>query len=337
MALDASGTRSPFGQALFNLLRTLSLYTVLLFLGAVLVRVTTGLDLFKASEALLTYVIGLMVTSVFSGLHLAESLVEAERARSRAELETLNLRLLEADRLRKTRELEEARELQVSMLAKDPPAWEGIRFAHRLETATEVGGDLYDHRRMPDGSLLLAFGDATGHGLQAGLLVTAAKALFHALPPGPLPRSLEILGQGIRGLQMPRMAMALTLLALEGDTLRIAIAGMPPLFHYRKEDRAVASCRASGPPLGQLSRFDYAETRLPLAPGDRILLCSDGFPECMDLGDRMLGYGRIGDLFLAQCPQAAEGILQALADEARRWAGGRPLADDLSLLVLARD
>ena len=329
--------RSPFRQALGNLLRVLALYSLLLFLGAVLVRRGLGLDLFaQKADALLTYFIGLTITSVISGLHMAESLVGVERAQRRAEAETFRLRLLEADHARKTLELEEARQLQLSMLPRMPPAWGGLRVAHLLETATEVGGDTYDYRLLADGSLLVAFGDATGHGLQAGLIVTAVKALFHTLPEAAtLPEAMDLLSQGVRGLQLPRMAMAMTLLRLHGRQVRLCNAGMPPVHHDQGGE--LATHRASGPPLGQLKRFTYAEASLTLAAGEALVLCSDGFPECLDPEDRMLGYDRLPALVQRHGPaEAPEARLRGLAEEAHAWSQGRPLADDMSFLILAQ-
>jgi len=328
--------RSPFQQAMNNLLRTVLVYTLLLLVAVGLVRLATGLNLLAhRSDALLTYFIGLTLTSVISGLHVAESLVLEERARSEAELETFRLRLLEADHARKTQELEEARQLQLSMLPIALPAYGDLCFAQHFETATEVGGDTYDYRTLPDGSLLVAFGDATGHGLQAGLIVTAFKALFHSLPAtATLAEAMQIINEGVRGLQLPRMAMALTLLRLQGGHLHVCIAGMPPLFHGQIGGGSWDSVRASGPPLGQLKHYPYQEITLTLAAGNQLLLCSDGFPECLNPDLQMLGYDRIGSLFQAHGHQDAGGLLWSLAEEAHRWSGGQPLDDDMSFLAI---
>ncbi|HJV23905.1 MAG TPA: SpoIIE family protein phosphatase [Holophagaceae bacterium] len=330
--------RSAFREALDTLLRILGLYAGLLLVAVVLVRVTTGLNLLAhPTTALLTFLIGLTITSVMTGLHTTERLVTAERAKAHAEVESLRLQLLEADHARKTRELEEARDLQLSMLPKAPPECCGMGIAYALHTATEVGGDTYDYRTLPDGGLLLAFGDATGHGLQAGLMVTAVKALFQTVPASlPLPQALQHISDGIRSLHMPRMAMALTLLRLEGDDLTFADAGMPPILHYRAAEDRVAAHRTSGPPLGQLKHFAYAEGRLTLAPGDVVLLASDGFPECLDPEDRMLGYDRMAPLFQRHSHLGPEALCEALRAEAAAWAKGRAWADDLSFLVIRR-
>jgi sigma-B regulation protein RsbU (phosphoserine phosphatase) len=132
------------------------------------------------------------------------------------------------------------------------------------------------------------------------------------------------------------MAMAMTLLHLEGDRLRLCNAGMPPVHHCHAAEGTMTAHRASGPPLGQLRRFAYAEASLTLAEGDALVLCSDGFPECMDPEDRMLGYEGMAALVLRHGLQAPEVALNSLSGEAHAWAKGRPLADDMSFLTLTR-
>ena len=89
-----------------------------------------------------------------------------------------NKKLLQLENNRKTKELEEARQLQLSMLPKTIPSLPHLDIAVYMKTATEVGGDYYDFNVGLDGTLTVAIGDATGHGMQAGTIVSMAKALF---------------------------------------------------------------------------------------------------------------------------------------------------------------
>ncbi|MCP3958309.1 MAG: HAMP domain-containing protein, partial [bacterium] len=89
-----------------------------------------------------------------------EKLLEQERKRRDQEIAR---QVLEADNERKTRELEEARDFQLSLLPKALPEHPSYHLAVHMETATEVGGDYYDFRSADDGTLISAVGDATGH------------------------------------------------------------------------------------------------------------------------------------------------------------------------------
>ena len=109
------------------------------------------------------------------------------KARNTAAIKEAELRaqLAETENERKTKELEEARQLQLSMLPKDLPQLPNIDIAVYMKTATEVGGDYYDFNVAMDGTLTIVLGDATGHGMRAGTMVTSAKTLFNSYAANP--------------------------------------------------------------------------------------------------------------------------------------------------------
>ncbi len=107
-----------------------------------------------------------------------------------SELRTLaaeaQVRAIEAENARKSQELDGARRLQLSMLPQQMPDDPSLEMAVVMRTATEVGGDYYDFRRLDDGRLVIAVGDATDHGLKAGTIVSVTKGLLWSaceLPP----------------------------------------------------------------------------------------------------------------------------------------------------------
>ena len=87
-------------------------------------------------------------------------------------------RVLEVENERKTKELEEARQLQLSMLPKELPKLPNLEIASFMRTATEVGGDYYDFHVHLDGTLTVVLGDATGHGMMSGMMVSIMKSLY---------------------------------------------------------------------------------------------------------------------------------------------------------------
>ena len=110
-----------------------------------------------------------------------------KRARETARIREAEVRaqIAESESERKTKELDEARKLQLSMLPKELPNLPHLDIAVYMKTATEVGGDYYDFHIGIDGVLTVVIGDATGHGLNAGTMVTSTKSLFNALAPNP--------------------------------------------------------------------------------------------------------------------------------------------------------
>lgn len=260
-----------------------------------------------------------------------ERLVREEAHRREQELREQRLEL---EFHRKKDELEEARRFQLSLLPESLPEVPGLDLAVHTETATEVGGDYYDFR-PEGGTLTVAVGDATGHGARAGTMVTVVKGLFAAFPviddlAGFLGRASET----IRGMGLERMRMAFTLARFEGETLRLASGGMPPVL-IRRRGGAVEEVSLPGMPLGGLV-YPYEERRVRLESGDVVLFMSDGLAELADLGGTPFGYERVKEILAATDATRPAEVLTELVEAGRSWAGEGPPPDDVTLLVVRR-
>ena len=242
-----------------------------------------------------------------------EKLVEEVRLRHDQEVRQ---ELLEAEYRRKTAELEEARRFQLSLLPRQLPEHPAYEVAVAMRTATEVGGDYYDFRIAPDGALVAAVGDATGHGATAGTMVTVVKSLFSAHPPeGQLGAFLGEANETVRKMELGRMAMALCLARFDRGRMTFSSAGMPPALVRRAGNGDVDELASPGMPLGGLAD-GYPELQVELAPGDLVVLMSDGLPELPDDAGE---------------PQA---MIDALLRAAESWAGKGPPHDDITFVVL---
>lgn len=265
---------------------------------------------------------------------LSERSLQQEREAKEREIQRC---LLEAEHRRKSEELEEARRLQLSMLPHEIPEVQGFDLAVHLRTATEVGGDYYDFVQGEDGSLTLAVGDATGHGMAAGIMVTAAKTLFQSsAADADLLPLMHRFSRTIRGLRLDHLYMALTLVRLQDGHASIAAAGMPPLLIHRASTGEVDEVALPGMPLGSWTDFPYRERRVQVGEDDVLLLMSDGLAEWADADGEALGYRRIARLFRESCRGGAQEILPHLIDSAERLRVGCPLRDDMTLLVVRR-
>ncbi len=334
LALRPDDARPPGSVARRVLLRTLFLFTALVALSIGLIRAVTGFNLASNGPVVfLSFLIGLCITAVMSAFRTTTSLAEAAQERAKDEVRRLTL---EAENARKTQELEEARALQLSMLPATAPDVPGFDVAFGMRTATEVGGDYYDWQVGADGDLRIAVGDATGHGVRAGLLVVCAKTLFQTGPSGgALDSEMRRVSDGVRSLRLPRMNMALTLATLSSGRVRIAAGGMPPALHFRAAAGAVDEILIGAPPPGQLTRAKYVEKEIVVASGDRLLFFTDGLPECRRDGDDVLGYPRVLAVFLRAAPEGPQAVVDALFAEADAFRGSRPLDDDVTLVAVA--
>ena len=263
---------------------------------------------------------------------LSERTLEQER---RAREQELARQLLEADNARKTRELEEARELQLSMLPSSVPSFPGIEIAVYMKTASEVGGDYYDFHANGDDALTIAIGDATGHGARAGTMVAATKGLFNVL--GSEPDLVGILRQtslALKNMRMGRMYMALQLARVRDRRVAITSAGMPPALVYRAATDEVEEVKIPGMPLGSVPSFPYRREEIELGPGDVVAFMSDGLPEMFNPDREMLDYARVREIFRAAATGAPAEIIERLVAAGEEWAGSRPQDDDVTFVVL---
>ncbi len=245
------------------------------------------------------------------------------------------LALLEAENQRKSVELEEARNLQLAMLPRTIPQLPQLEIAVFMQTATEVGGDYYDFYLGEDGTLTVAIGDATGHGMRAGTMVTVAKSLFNSHAPHPdILKSFREITRCIKQMHMEKIAMCLTMLKINKTSMQIATAGMPPLLIFRNQSRQVEECLFEAVPLGTMADFPYEMRNLELAAGDCLLLMSDGMPELMNQSEEVYGYPRIKHGFQQVAQKNPREIIDFFRKQGARWVNNRAPKDDVTFIVM---
>lgn len=242
---------------------------------------------------------------------------------------------VKAEGERRAKELEEARQLQLSMLPKKLPTLPHLDIAAYMKTASEVGGDYYDFHLGEDGTLTVAVGDATGHGLKAGTLVASVKSLFVSLADHPdITHVFARLSRVLKEMKLRGLFMAMTMVRVQGQQLRVSIAGMPPVLICRAPTGAVEEIAIRALPLGGVTNYQYRQQELTLAAGDVVVLMSDGLPERFNPRDEMLEFARIHQTLSAVAHQSTEEIIAALIRLGEEWSEGRPQDDDVTFVVL---
>jgi len=259
------------------------------------------------------------------------------KARERARIKESEMRaqIAEAENERKTKELEEARELQLSMLPRELPNLPNLDIAVYMQTATEVGGDYYDFHVGMDGTLTVVVGDATGHGMKAGTMVTTTKSLFNVLAPNPdILTTFSEISRVIKGMKFHQLSMCLMLLKIKGDQLFVSSAAMPPAMIYRKKNQAIEEILMKGMPLGAMNNFPYSLKESHLAKGDTVLLLTDGLPELKNDNNEMYGYDRTKTEFHSVGEHEPEEIVDHLKNSASQWVNGVEPDDDVTFVVI---
>ena len=263
---------------------------------------------------------------------MSDKQLEQERYNTELKIQS-ELNKLENER--KSEELEEARQLQLSMLPKVLPQLPNLDIAVYMKTATEVGGDYYDFRVGVDGILNIALGDATGHGLQAGTLVTIMKGIFTLESENSDVLSFfEKSVKTLKEIKLGRLMMAFAFLKIRGNQLSLSNAGVPPVYIYRHNNNEVEEIDNKGMPLGAMNNYPYKETKTELNSGDVILLLSDGFPELKNKEKEHFGYGRVIKTFKETGESSAEDIIEHLRNMVKEWSGVNVPEDDVTFVVI---
>lgn len=269
-------------------------------------------------------------------------LIRKERERAaqrenelRTEAAEAKAHFLQIDNSRKTLELDQARELQMSMLPERVPEHPLAEVAAHIQTASEVGGDYYDFHVAEDGTLTVAIGDATGHGARAGTMVTAAKSLFISLAEEPdLTAILQNISRALRQMRLPRLYMTFALCRLRDGELELAGAGMPPALIVRHQTGCVDTLPLKGLPLGAPGDVPYEVTRVPIGPGDTVVLMSDGFPELRADTGQMIGYEGAERTLRELAGGSPEAVIDGFRERAAKWVNGSAQNDDMTFVVL---
>ena len=235
---------------------------------------------------------------------------------------------------RMKKDLEDARQLQLAMLPLDLPYLSYLDIAVAMTTAQEVGGDYYDFYQSAQ-NLTFAIGDATGHGLKAGTIVTATKALFNSVSRLDKPKDmLNRISSFLKNMGFRNMYMAMLIAKISDKEIVISSAGMPFTFYYRHADQAVYEIPLKGMPLGSFPQFNYQSERIKLKKGDTFLFHSDGLSECFNGRREMFGNSRIKSIFRKSIDESPEQIVNKLTEAAKDWIGTGKPHDDMTLVVM---
>ena len=199
--------------------------------------------------------------------------------------------------------------------------------------STEMGGDLIDVIES-DGGLVAYVADISGHGLPAGQLMGMLKTAmrlavrFRQMPVA----ALESVDRVLPDLKQREMFATLALLRFDGSSeAEYALAGHPPILHYRHGSKDTARLSMEQLPLGLIPGGSYASKRVIYSPRDLFLMVTDGITEVANARDEEFGLTRLQELLTQHATRALPEIWDLIMREVRQYG---PQQDDQSLLLL---
>lgn len=266
----------------------------------------------------------------------------ADLAAANAEISALNEKLHE-ENLRLGAELEITRQIQQMLLPTTDELQEidGLDIACYMEPADEVGGDYYDVLQH-NGQIKIGIGDVTGHGLESGVIMVMTQAVVRALlTSGETDhvRFLDTLNRVLyKNVQRMGTDKNLTLSLLDYAHGEVKLSGQHEEMIVVRRGGVIELVNTMdlGFPIAlddAIADFINAIT-IQLAPGDGVVLYTDGITEAENMGGEQYGLERLCNVVRAYWAEPAEAIKEAVVVDVRRHIGDQEVYDDITLVVV---
>lgn len=249
------------------------------------------------------------------------------------------------DEIHRRRELDAslnvAREVQRRFMPSALPSIPGYEVASWWFPNEAVGGDYCDVVAGHDGRMALCIADVSGHGLGPSLLMASVRASLRTLllNPRPAPEMMQAIAKSLESDFQHGMfvTMVLALLNPETNQLEFANAGHAPALHYRASDASFRHLESTGLPLGVLEDSECPlGPVLDLAPGDLIVLGTDGIVEAMDQRGSQFGVERLQQIVARLATVPLPELVRSIGREVELHFVGDSPPDDLTVLALRR-
>lgn len=236
-------------------------------------------------------------------------------------------------------DLKLATDVQKAFLPQSPPNSPGFEVDSFYRAANHIGGDYYDYIHLSDGRVAIVVADVVGHGVAAAMFMAklSAETRFCLAGEPDVAKAVEKLNDRMSALEVERfVTFLLVVLDPISDEVTIVNAGhMPPILRRGTSGEICEpGGEESGLPIAIDSGMDYEAVRVAIAPGDVMLLYTDGINEAMDADDNEFGIETIRKLASQHDPN--QSIRDRIIDAVLQHIGDAPPFDDMCLVVIRR-
>jgi phosphoserine phosphatase RsbU/P len=235
-------------------------------------------------------------------------------------------------------ELDLARQIQKTLMPRTNVNFDRLAILTHNKMALQVGGDFQDIIEVAPGKYFLVVADVSSKGVPAALLMTSTRALIRAYADESidLPRVIKNVNIQLSKDSAELRGMFVTLILicidLEAGVIKSLNAGHPPGF-LRYPDGAIKELKTGGPFIGQFDTLEFREEVLPLMPGMRLFLYTDGAFECFDRKGRMFGLAGLRSFFAENCFRTADELIANMLVVLDKYSANPQAIDDTTLLL----
>jgi serine phosphatase RsbU (regulator of sigma subunit) len=264
------------------------------------------------------------------------------RVETHLALRKLQKQLQDANR-KMAQELALAGEVQTSFLPQNLPDIPGWQLAATLKPARETSGDFYDFISLPKGRLGIVVADVSDKGAGAALYMALSWTLIRTYAAEYPTRPETVLSAVNRRIIKDSDAnhfvtVIYGILDLETGTLVYCNEGhWPPYLIGPRHSENVPRLINTGVPLGIFGDKTWEQGVVQIAPGDVLVLYTDGIPEAQNAQGEFLGGDRLLETVRTNLGRPAREIQDAILADVKKFAGDTPQSDDIALIVLLRD
>jgi phosphoserine phosphatase RsbU/P len=234
--------------------------------------------------------------------------------------------------------LSEAAQVHRKLCAPRRLRYGSFYIASEIFAVRQLPGDFFVAREMTQG-LMLSLGDICGKGLAAGMWVTHVAGLLTMHTNADLDAQAVVAAVHKAVRQTPTMPLTSLFQAkldLTSGRLDYCNAGHPPALLLRAAG-GIEELSDGGPLLGALPFDSFAQSSAQLKPGDALVIYSDGILDSTDPSGEQFGPRRLEELLRHVQSQDADALLLSLLGAVQDHAGGHPIQDDMSLVVIHRE
>jgi sigma-B regulation protein RsbU (phosphoserine phosphatase) len=232
-----------------------------------------------------------------------------------------------------------AKEVQQNLLPRSDPRVNGLDIAGTSIYCDETGGDYYDYLNVSDTGLLVAVGDVSDHGVSSAMLMTTARAFLRqrASQPGRLEKVVtDVNNQLVNDVEDSGHFMTAFLLHADRseNTICWVNAGHDSAMVFHPDDGEWMELERTGLPLGVSESEKYTERCRPIAPGQLIIIGTDGVWESQDAQGQMFGKKRLTAIVEKNRLKPAGNILKTVIQAIDRFCGEQEINDDITLVII---
>ena len=289
-------------------------------LGVINIDTQNPLAQFKNEDAQLLAAVAVPAALAYEGARLLQSYVEKQK---------------------QDNEMNIASAVQLALLPERMPEVEGYSFFAMYESAQAVGGDYYDVFSLSNGKIAIAFGDVAGKGVPASLIMSRVSTVVRSVVEfvDDVSQAIEKINGHMcaRAVEGRFVTFVLVILDPMKHTMSLTIAGhMSPII--RKPDGSLEEFpdEIVGVPLGVVDGYPFDVVTRHIAPGETVVIYTDGVSEAMNAAGDLYGVDKLRTL-VTNTPGDTQKLGTTIRADVRKHAGGHPQNDDITLMVFGRN